>query len=1043
LRRAADLESIDPSPQFGGPRVRNSIYLDLWVLTARTARLAGRLVGWTTGGGRPAIAGLALTAIAVVVFGKWEILAIYLVVLLLIAGWRLRRRIVIDEITDNTPDGTLARGTAALLAGELARIAEALRPVSEGRGIQMAKQVAPIEIATGVEDFAADLRGAVTAESKVTIGPIGFPIGALAAILGRFVQAPRLLASLRDADGQVVLVARLTGGGQHAAWQTQRSGADGQAASVRELVNELAARIFTDVGLRRSTSWQATRHLVEAVSKYRSALHAKGTRRLDLLYAERELLAAIDEDAKLFEAYYDLGVVYTELGQRASARSAFETAMAIDPTRWEPHYAVAQTGYSAAVDAGGQIQDHNAIEILDHCRRVIEMKPGPGIAAAVHNTMGLVEERRGGEGAWAVSAREREAACRLSLRALAAAELKGYRADSDPAALHSQREETALFLRNLAVAYANVWLGDKQRFRRIKRALELSNALNPSNADLHWEFGKIARYWGRLELAERELHTAAQIDPAHQDVLLTLAEVRAGLAPKEQWKRPVEAAARRTVELADLVDLDNLLDTEATLMRAKAVLDAVESEDAEKVQGAIDFVTDLMTLTPVEDHWTEAVEKFNELRSEGRYKEAGTLCCLFARRLGEGAPPEEPVAPGSDDREGWWEAALRLWTDGGWLDDIRRRGVYGELALALRDMRRYQEAVGMAQRGIEADALSAWDRARLGDVYYSMSDWAHARESYELALTLDPDNHQYHRSVGLCLWNLASNPINAEERRRTLREAARHLENGLALYERSANRSDPDFSLQAHYDLAGIYMDANQMDNCISHFLVAATWDSVAPVVRLNLAQAYRFANAFDEASLALNTALEEVEQSPDTTEYGADVDDLYPRDLLLALLHEQAAEVAVQRDSQPAIAKRCLQKARKHAHDCDERYTKDVLSACLSLEAELLLREGKLDDSIAKLHEALNLSIDPAFYVGLADAYAAKLPILTGVERELALRCAFNAYDQACKTDTTWRGHEIAEPVRRRLERLADTPPVAVPIIAGDGDGAAATVET
>jgi len=32
---------------------------------------------------------------------------------------------------------------------------------------------------------------------------------------------------------------------------------------------------------------------------------------------------------------------------------------------------------------------------------------------------------------------------------------------------------------------------------------------------------------------------------------------------------------------------------------------------------------------------------------------------------------------------------------------------------------------------------------------------------------------------------------------------------------------------------------------------------------------------------------------------------------------------------------------------------------------------------------------------------------------------------------------------VRRRLERLADTPPVAVPIIAGDGDGAAATVET
>lgn len=1034
MRRATDPESIDPSPQFGGPGVRNSIYLDLWVLTARAARLAGRLVGWTTGGGRPAIAGLALTAIAVVVFGKWEILAIYLVVLLLIAGWRLRRRIVIDEITDNTPDGGLAKGTAALLAGELARIAEALRPVSEGRDIQTANQVAPLEIATGVEDFAADLRGAVTAESKVTVGPIGIPVGALAAILGRFVQAPRLIASLRDADGQVVLVARLTGGGQHAAWQTRRSSTDGKAAIVGELINELAARIFTDVGLRRSTSWQATRHLVEAVSKYRSALHAKGTRRLDLLEAERELLAAIDQDERLFEAYYDLGVVYTELGQRASARSAFETAMAIDPKRWEPHYAVAQTGYSAAI--GGR----DAVEVLDHCRRVIDMKPAAGVAASVRNTMGLVEASRGGDDAWKVSTPERQAACRLALRALAVAELKGYRADSDAGALQAQREDTALFLTNLAVAYAYVWLERKEHFRRIKRTLELSNSLNPANAALHWEFGKIARYWEKLALAEREMHTAAQIDPTRQDVLLTLAEVRAELGPKERWKGAVEAAARRTVELTDLVDQTTLLEAEETLMRAKAALDAVGSEDAVKVQGAIEFVTDLMTLTPVEDHWADAVSKCNELGADLRHKEAGTLCCLFARRLALGALPEEHSVPGSEDREGWWQAALSLWTDGGWLEDVRRQGVYGELALALRESGRYQDAVGMAQEGIQADALSAWDRARLGDVYYAMSDWTHARESYELALTLDPDNHKYHRSVGLCLWNLASNAIDLKARRRALREAARHLEDGLALSERSLGESDPDFALLAHFDLGGIYMDANQIDNCISHYLVAATWEQAAPVVRLSLAQSYRFANDFTSASSVLDMAVDEVEKSPDTADYGAEVGATYARELLLAYLHEEAAEVAVQRDCEPALARRRLQKARKHAHNCDEPDTRDVLSSCLSLEAELLLREGQIDASIAKLHEALNLAVDPSYYVGLADAYAAKLPILTGVERELTLRCAFHAYDQACKTDTSSRGHEIAEPVRLRLERLADAPPVAVPVITGDG-AAATTV--
>lgn len=202
----------------------SSLAVDFWALALRVARPVNRLVGWCTGGGRAALAGLALTAVAVAVFGNWEILVLYLLALLLIAAWHARRRIVIDEIADNTVDGALARGAAALLAVELARIGEAFQSVNAGRDIEMTSGIVPLEIATNLDDFAADLRSAVSAESKLSIGPVSFPVGALMAVLGRFVQAPRLSAVIHEEDGHAVLVARLTGAGRSGAWRVEAAG---------------------------------------------------------------------------------------------------------------------------------------------------------------------------------------------------------------------------------------------------------------------------------------------------------------------------------------------------------------------------------------------------------------------------------------------------------------------------------------------------------------------------------------------------------------------------------------------------------------------------------------------------------------------------------------------------------------------------------------------------------------------------------------------------------------------------------------------------
>ena len=1022
----------------------SSVAVTLWAVALRAARPVSRLVGWCTGGGRAALAGFALTAVAVAIFGNWEILAIYLMALLVIAAWHARRRIVIEEITDNTSDGGLARGAAALLAVDLARIGAAFRSVDVGRDIEMASGIVPLEIATSLEDFAADLRGAITAESTLSIGPISFPVGALMAVLGRFVQAPRLSAAIHDEHGHVLLIARLTDARRSGAWRVElQKDADdvrGIATIVRGGISELAYRVFTDVGLRGSTDWRATRHLVESVRHYRSSLRARGVSRLALLTAESELLEAIGRDPRLFEAYHDLGVVYVELddGRARRAESAFRKAIEIDPSRWEPYYALAQTAFREAIADDGEIDAHEAAEILDRCRRVIDMRPAAAAAASAHNVIGLVQRRRLDAPDPAAAMRSYEIATRLSLRVLARAVLGVGRARPNPGSLKTLHDQTAICLRNLAIAYAYASLDahrrlvaavdpskrwhlgrqglelrlDGWRFRRIAGILSLAKRLSPANAELHFEHGKIALEWGQLEIAQRELQTATQICPRRVDIWLALARDRALLAERDssdETRAMAVAALRQGLQLVGLSE-----PAPETVSRADQILESIGGPEIESLTEMLEFVQQLKEIVPVGEHREDAESLLATLRDADRNREAGVLCWLLGR-----------AAALADGQEVLYREALARWETDGWLEDVRREGVHGELARILVGQGRFDEAIAEAQRGIGADALSQWDHARLGDVYYEMQDWGHARGAYNNALLLDPDNFDHHRSLGVCLWNLGRDLGDHDERSSTLAQAARHLEDGLALSEEPRTTGDDAdgarrrrFVLKMHYELGRIYTDADRFAEAISHLLLAATSRTLAPLMRLYLGQAYRFADNLDTAREQFEQAMAGLGAEVETI--GAEVDDECPRDWLLAWLHEELARIGVERDGDQREAKRHLARARHHAKQLDDpRDARPVLASCSGLQGKVLLREGDVEAALLQFQAALRGQVDAESYVDLARAYEVKASLTTGAESRLAALRGRDAAELAVKFDLTGRVAAAANQMQARLDRL------------------------
>ncbi len=336
------------------------------------------------------------------VWNQWEIiLATYTLILLLAWVIRARKRVVIEEFTDygSGQSAEVVSGLARLLVVKLGQLRDLYRVVDEQRAIPTSVWVnQSIDATIKVGDVTEFLKDAISTQSELSLGPIKIPIGTLVSLLGRFAQGPRIVGSLHKDGNLLILTAQQFDGKRSRNWRVETSlpqSAQQAKDSLSAMIDELACRMFTDLSLNGSVRWRATAKFNEALRAYRDCLRTPKERRTNLAKAERGLIETLAEDQKFNMAYYNLGVVYTELGQIDAAEDAFFKAINQNPGSWNALYALAVNRFQKAskaedaLKAEGEQKEQLSLEIafddgeqkytyksiVDLYQRVIELRP--------------------------------------------------------------------------------------------------------------------------------------------------------------------------------------------------------------------------------------------------------------------------------------------------------------------------------------------------------------------------------------------------------------------------------------------------------------------------------------------------------------------------------------------------------------------------------------------------------------------------------------------------------------------------------------------
>src|SRR5712691_8278010 len=283
-----------------------------------------------------------------------SILALYTLLWLLWWAWKARKSLVIEDFANyaGTQFDTDVKGLATLLVVKLGQL----------------------------------LKDAVSSQSKLSLGPIEIPIGILMSLLGHIVQGPRIIGSLHKDNGDLVLTAQIVGGKYPFKWRVNSASLPVQSTDqsphdLVDMVEELVYRMFTDLELVGSSRASATAAFCEGLKAYRDCLRTPKDRLRNLKIAEKQFIQTLAEDVQFDLAYYNLGVVYTELGQTEAALATFEKAITQNPNSWIAYYALAL----------GRLESQEYYRAAQLCKRVIELKPGKANAAKAYQLRGLTQ----------------------------------------------------------------------------------------------------------------------------------------------------------------------------------------------------------------------------------------------------------------------------------------------------------------------------------------------------------------------------------------------------------------------------------------------------------------------------------------------------------------------------------------------------------------------------------------------------------------------------------------------------------------------------
>ena len=925
---------------------------------------------------------------------------------------------------------------ANLLQVELSRLGRLLAVVENRRAVPSGIGAGnTLDATLSVDDLIGTLQGATSAETKISVGPVSVPVEPLIALAGRAVRAPRLTGSLHRDGGTLILTAqehqrggltwRVTGqdiaSSEPENEDGDRSETESQTAQLSALVSELALRIFTDVSLGREVRWEATDEFVRGVRRFRACLRTPKDRKVNLKKTEHAFLSALSEDEDFPLAYFNLGVVYTELQSLAqaagrkreedmhmsAAETAFSRAIEKDPQRWESYIALGHT----------QLSRGQSTAVIDLCNRVLELKPDGSARARAYELQARAllarAKAREAEGAppaigdpaipgdIALAVQSARRATTKALRALLRAYIVRRRRPKDVEDRVPNLEElvgacaatfASSYYRRVPQrdrsAESSSQAGQGRRMvRRADRLVKRARKMTTNAAEVRFEFGLRALSRGWFKEAQEHLRAAAHTEPSRPSYLAALALAQTRSMPddaSESDKQAIRAHCDTALKAlagayfpardADACELlarvyERLPNGDSPVRQKPEQLRTVASH----VEGALATANSETSVSAV---------FFNALRTldRGQARESPQASGTdHSRELGRSL--ESGQAPGHDE-----------WTDALGAYGAATRDAHAELArarthspggkgFALDDkaraiaLRALREALQHAEKATSLNPLSSLAWETLGDVHRELSDYRNARTAWKYALGRDPDNPDLYDKIGSSHWHLAfqdeHRPIVPQE----LERAAEFFDQALLLY----GSGSFDEQVRTHYRLGKLHVALGSFSRALPHLQVVEAVSESPPLVGwllLGLAQLGRrnYAECEYEFRRVIARGEELAERLEPGTIVGFAVDERsWPLGLTRAWGHLGMAFSYVERDGS-------LQKARDHvknARQCSsalpakaDLFPTRISAACSDCEGAILYKKRELVRAIKKLEGSVADFPYSRSYLNLALAY-------------------------------------------------------------------------
>ena len=993
---------------------------------------AGRLTRWILVEGRAPV--VVTTAVVGLVLSRdgvtWKAALVWLIGAFLILGpatLNARRRVMVGDFGGFSPVVADAQSSPPvdvgnLLQTELSRLGSLFRVVEDRRAVSSGLvSSAALDATISVDDVVSALQDTVSAETKITMGPLSVPVAPFMAVAGRMFGAPRLTGNLHQDADTLILTARQRG---HSglSWRVSRrtapaSGGPAEAsgnanvapedanaapmdaepaaeedAQLSSMVSELALRIFTDLALGRDVRWEASRHFVRGLDRFRAALRTPKDRKVRLRQAEEEFLLALSEDEDFPVVYYNLGVVYTELhglavagGRRQEARmhlnaaeASFKWAIEKDPKRWETYLALAQTQF-------GDERYHAVLENCDWIRQLRRWWHFSARARAYDLRARALLHLAPGETRPAVQYARR--ATRASLWALIVAQLTR-RAPPNGEGDHVPRcvELAGACTATYVLCYSKQMPSNRPGAvaRRAESLLGLSEVLLASVAEIHFEFGLRLLNRGDFGAAERHLLAASQSDPKRSGykagrALVVLRRACAAGAPTADDVREVEegcdaAVAGMAGVFAPSRDLD------------ACWLVITVYEELAQATGSSDPARKARTLAKVARN---VQKKLEHPGSEA------SVAALFLEELHEATPK--------------WKGHL---------------GGYGEATHQARRLLKSEARAALepAERATSLNPLSSIAWETLGDVHNALQDFRSARKAWEAALSRDPDNPELYDKIGTSHWEIAFDGhswVNTRE----LRTAENYFRSALLLY----GSGSFDEQVGTHYRLGKLYTALGDFTEALPHLKIVEAVKKEPPIVGWQLlGLAHLRVRHFTECEyyfkrvISAGEALED-EGCKATAIVGDAADErLWPLGLVRAWGHLGVALSYAERDGNLSQASRQLALARKHAKTVDrpKKFPTRIGAACLDCEGYIRQRSDDLEGAISKFEEAVGEFPYSRAYLHLARAYMARARESDRNDNDL--EAAERALAHAASLRPEESPTQEIEDARRELQTLA-----------------------